>query len=185
MVVDMHTHSENSHDSVCKIEDMYSAQTDNGTEIFAVTDHFDTDSFSNYDVFTPIKTAHETILKFKEKLKGNQQIQRGIEIREGFWHPEICQKVIDMTEYDVIIGSVHIVKYENLSYAYSKIDFSEISKEIIVDYLDVYFDDMLTMIDTMDFDILAHLTCPLRYIKGKYKIDVDISIPTTPMVTPS
>ena len=31
------------------------------------------------------------------------------------------------------------------------------------------------MIETTDFDILAHLTCPLRYIKGKYKIDVDMS----------
>ena len=28
----------------------------------------------------------------------------------------------------------------------------------------------------MDFDILAHLTCPLRYIKGKYGIEVDITV---------
>ena len=31
------------------------------------------------------------------------------------------------------------------------------------------------MIDFADFDILAHLTCPLRYIVGKYKIDIELS----------
>lgn len=52
---DMHTHSEYSHDSVCKTEDMYSAQLKKSTEIFAVTDHFDTASYTDYDVFFPIK----------------------------------------------------------------------------------------------------------------------------------
>ena len=32
---------------------------------------------------------------------------------------------------------------------------------------------MLEMIEGCDFDILAHLTCPLRYINGKYAMDVD------------
>ena len=54
-LADMHTHSENSHDSVCKIEDMLWSQIEKGTKIFAVTDHFDTDSYTRYDVFTPIK----------------------------------------------------------------------------------------------------------------------------------
>ena len=44
-----------------------------------------------------------------------------------------------------------------------------------MDFLDAYFDDMLTMLETTDFDILAHLTCPLRYINGKYNFGIDIS----------
>ena len=36
---DMHTHSVNSHDSVCAIEDMCLMQIKRGTNIFAVTDH--------------------------------------------------------------------------------------------------------------------------------------------------
>lgn len=173
---DMHTHSENSHDSVCLIEDMYKAQTENSTEIFAVTDHFDTASFKDYDVFTPIKNAAKTVENLNEKAKDNELILKGIEISEGFWYPDIMEKAINMLEYDVIIGSVHLVKYKNLTYAYSKIDFSKLTKQTVIEYVDAYFDDMITMINTMDFDILAHLTCPLRYIKGKYNIDIDLGL---------
>lgn len=45
----------------------------------------------------------------------------------------------------------------------------------IVEYLNRFFNDLLTMIDFLDFDILAYLTCPLRYITGKYGIKVDLS----------
>ena len=171
----MHTHSENSHDSVCRIEEMCASQINKGTKIFAVTDHFDTASFMDYDVFTPIKNACETVERLNEANREDALILRGIEISEGFWYPEICEKAINMTDYDVVIGSVHLVKYKDLTYAYSKIEFSALSHETIAEYIDAYFDDVITMIETTDFDILAHLTCPLRYIKGKYKIDVDMS----------
>lgn len=174
LFADMHTHSENSHDSICKTEDMCVSQLNKGTQIFAVTDHFDTASFMNYDVFTPIKKACKTACELSEKYKGELLVLRGIEISEGFWYPEIYKKAICMEEYDVVIGSVHLVRYKDLTYAYSKIDFSSLSNQTITEYIDAYFDDVLTLIKTTDFDILAHLTCPLRYIKGKYKIDVDM-----------
>lgn len=175
LVADMHTHSENSHDSVCKIEDMFISQQARGTKIFAVTDHFDTASFAELDIFTPIKTAYETVRELNEKYGDKYSILSGIEISEGFWYPEVYRKVAEFVPYDVVIGSVHLVKYKELTYAYSKIDFSKLSNETIVEYIDAYFDDMLRMIDTMDFDVLAHLTCPLRYISGKYKITIDMS----------
>ena len=31
------------------------------------------------------------------------------------------------------------------------------------------------MVETNDFDVLAHLTCPLRYLVGKYRRKVDLS----------
>lgn len=172
---DMHTHSENSHDSICKIEDMYFSQIKKGNRIFAVTDHFDTASFDEYDIFTPIKTAVKTVENLNEKYGNENLILSGIEISEGFWHPQSYQKVMDMSEYDVIIGSVHLVKYKDLTCAYSSIDFTKLDKDTIVEYMDAYFDDVLTMTETENFDILAHLTCPIRYIKGKYNIDIDLA----------
>lgn len=171
---DMHTHSEYSHDSVCKTEDMYSAQLKKGTEIFAVTDHFDTASYTDYDVFSPIKKAYETVCRLNEK-HGNENILTGVEISEGFWFPKEAEKVLKLVNYDVVIGSVHLVKYKELTRAYSQIDFSKLPRDTVERYFDAYFDDMLTMLETVDFDILAHLTCPLRYINGKYGIGLDIS----------
>ncbi len=48
-----------------------------------------------------------------------------------------------------------------------------IPKLIFQKCLDKYFDDMISMIEACDFDILAHLTCPLRYINGKYHMNAD------------
>lgn len=175
LIADMHTHSESSHDSVCKIEDMLTAQTEKGTKIFAVTDHFDTASFMQTDIFTPIKTAHTTVKELSRTYGDRALILSGIEIGESFWYPEIYKQAMELVDHDVVIGSVHLVRYADLSYAYSKIDFSTLNKKTVVEYMDAYFDDVLTMIDTADFDILAHLTCPLRYIIGKYKIELDIS----------
>lgn len=169
---DMHTHSENSHDSACKIEDMYIAQRRAGTDIFAVTDHFDTASYTDYDVFSPIIEAHETVEMLKKKYS-DSNILSGIEISEGFWYPEVCKKVLSLVDYDVVIGSVHLVRYENMMGAYSKIDFSALNYDVVVKYIKAYFADMLTMLDRVDFDVLAHLTCPFRYINGKYKRGVD------------
>ena len=174
-IADMHTHSENSHDSVCKIEDMLKAQAEKGTGFFAVTDHFDTYSHMDYDIFTPIQRACDEADRLNRIYNGNPLVLRGFEISEGFWHPEIYNKIMEMTEYDVIIGSVHCVRYKDLTIPYSQIDFSNLSSDALSEYLDAYFDDILTLLDTTDFDILGHLTCPLRYIKGKYKINIDMS----------
>ncbi len=170
---DMHTHSEHSHDSSCKIEDMARANAKLGTGIFAVTDHFDTASHKTYDVFTPIKKGHAEIAELRKKYP-SELILRGIEISEGFRAPEIAKKAREMLDYDVIIGSVHLVRHPRLNYAYSAIDFGALAEEEIYDFLDCYFDDMLTMLEKDDFDILAHLTCPLRYINGKYKRGVSL-----------
>lgn len=172
---DMHTHSEASHDSVCPMEDMAASQLEKGTKIFAVTDHLDTDSYNDYNVLDPIVGSVNAARKLNKKLDGRCTVLSGVEISEGFWHPEIYKKALSSADYDVIIGSVHLVKYSELTRAYSQIDFSRLSETEIADYLDAYFDDISSMLDFADFDILAHLTCPLRYIVGKYGINIDMT----------
>lgn len=174
-MADMHTHSEVSHDSVCKIEEMLQAQLEHGTNIFAVTDHFDTASQKKLAAYAPIEAAHQTIQQLNRAYTDRALVLSGIEIGEGFWHPDVAEKALTLVDYDVVVGSVHLVQYKDLTYAYSCIPFSELTRETVIEYVDAYFDDILTMIDTVDFDILAHLTCPLRYIVGKYKIELDIS----------
>ncbi len=174
-LADMHTHSLHSHDSKCPIEEMVSAQIEKGTRITAVTNHFDTDRYSWYDGFTPIKQCDEEIKALNKKYGNDFLLLSGIEISEGFWHPGVLKKAYEIADFDVIIGSVHQVRYEKYSKAYASCDFSTFSDIEINDFLDRYFDDMLYLLATTDFDILAHLTCPLRYIVGRYKRKVDVS----------
>ena len=78
-----------------------------------------------------------------------------------------------MCSYDAIIGSVHSIDNEKWNIPYARIDFSCWSADELYRFMDIYFDNMNKMLDMLDFDILAHLTCPLRYINGKYGRNID------------
>lgn len=175
MIADMHTHSEHSHDSVCKLDDMCRAQIARGTKVMALTDHFDTASYQAYDVYTPILKGCQEAKNCSERYRGQCEVLAGIEIGEGFWVPKVYEKVRRLYDYDVIIGSVHLVRYRQLRGAYAQIDFGKLTQEELHGYLDAYYEDIRTMLESMDIDILAHLTNPLRYIVGKYHRKVDIS----------
>ena len=172
---DMHTHSENSHDSQCPVEEMVHSQIRQGTQVMAVTDHIDSSYADHYDAFTPIKNAYDTVQEMNEKYGDQITVLSGVEIGEGIWAPEAYKKVSSLCDYDVVLGSVHILMEEGFTDPYAKIDFSEMEDSEIERFLNVYFDDMLTTIDTIDFDILCHLTCPLRYITGKYGRKVELA----------
>ena len=47
-------------------------------------------------------------------------------------------------------------------------------KEDIAEYVNKYFDEVLEMLEKIPCDIMAHLTCPLFYINGKYKRNIDV-----------
>ena len=133
-------------------------------------------SHKDYDIYTPIKNSADTVHALNEKYGGKCLILSGVEISEGFWYKNEYEKIHSLLAYDVILGSVHCVKYKDLEMPYSGIDFSKLTNKQIYSYLDCYFNDMLEMIGTTDFDVLAHMTCPLRYITGEYGINVDLSV---------
>lgn len=172
-VADMHTHSEHSHDSQCKMEDMYNAQMAKGTAHFAVTDHFDVGSGPAEEILSNIKASYDEACRLNEK-HGNECILKGIEISEGIWGREDYKKAIDLLPYDVVIGSVHRVSYKSITDAYSREDFSSLTADELTNFMHKYFADMQEMVRTLDFDILAHLTCPIRYIEGRYKIKLSL-----------
>ena len=131
LFADMHTHSENSHDSCCKIEDMVKAQIKRGSVFFAVTDHFDTDLYGKTDIFTPIKNAATECRRINEIYGSECTALCGVELGEGFWNNDAYRRIIEQEGYDVVLGSIHQVRFENLTEAYARIDFSLLSEETI------------------------------------------------------
>lgn len=179
MLVDMHTHSEYSHDSDCPLEDMHRVQSERGTDMFAVTDHLD--NFLDSDgLLEPIVNANRTADAINARGSG-AVILAGIEIGEGTWNYDRYLQAKHIAEHDVVIGSVHYVHPERINskhdfkQPYSLIDFSKLDRESIDSFLDAYFDDVLEILEKLEFDILAHITCPLRYINGKYHMNVELS----------
>ncbi len=173
ILADMHTHSEHSHDSECPVCDMCKSEIKNKVSIMAVTDHCDILFSKDIDVFTPIKNSYNDADEINKQFD-SIDILKGIEVCETFWYPEETEKALNMLDYDVVIGSVHAVKYKNYTFPFSKINFSEMRIEEISEFMHAYFDDILTMLRKTDIDILAHLTNPLRYINGIYGIGFEL-----------
>ncbi len=170
---DMHVHSKNSHDGKNSVEELAEAALENGVSAFAVTDHCDIQFFIERDVPACTKASVDEAGAAAEKYKGKVEILKGVELGEAFWDEARTKEILSSNDFDVIIGSVHSVRYKTYADPYSTIDFSKMPKEELDAYMNRYFDDVLEMLEKVPCDIMAHLTCPLRYINGKYKLGVD------------
>ena len=172
---DTHMHSHCSHDGSRTVVDMAQAAVQNGLSGICITDHCDIEFCESVDLE---KNASESFAETKEAARAYRDhltVLCGIEIGEALFFPEAAEKMQKLLSYDVILGSVHAVRFPDLTLPYSKIDFSAMRSESIELYLDRYFYDVSEMIDRFDFDVLSHLTCPLRYIVGKYGIETDMA----------
>lgn len=159
-MADCHTHTRFSHDSVAEPAENARAARERGLSHIAFTDHCDVEYCADMDIGTPILHSAAAARE--------QGALAGVEMGEGLWTPSAAKAVLDSADFDIVIGSVHAVRYPNLRMPYSHIDFSAFDDGLLCDYLRVYFADVLELAQAGDFDVLAHLTCPLKYICGVY-----------------
>ncbi len=171
VVCDAHTHSEHSHDSICKISDMARCAKSKGTTLVAVTDHCDIGFYEIQDVETAISDSVSDAKKHNAELQ-DIEILSGVEIGEGFWNKALARKIVKQNDCDIVIGSIHTVRFEGCTMPYSLVDFGKTERETVEKYIDKYFDDVLTMLNETDLDVLAHLTCLFRYTNGKYGLNI-------------
>lgn len=171
---DLHVHTNNSHDSRQTIDEVCLSAISGGLQGVAITDHADIWIYEEADTYRKIqestRQAHEAAEKYKDLLK----VLVGVEMGESLYRPECAKELIGMTEYDVILASVHGLVFEDWAYYFSQIDFGpQEPEEKILRYLKQYYSDVYEMARYADFDVLCHLTCPLRYINGKYGRGID------------
>ncbi len=173
---DFHMHSDNSLDGRQTVDDACRAAVEKGLTGIAITDHADICFFEKDDTINRFKKLISDINIAKDKYRGRLEIYTGIEMAEYLTNAKGAEDTLALTDYDVVLGSIHTVYFEDIDDSYSRIDFSAMPKEKITAFIDLYFDKILEMIYKTDFDILTHLTCPLRYINGKYSRGIDIWI---------
>lgn len=171
---DFHMHSDNSLDGRQSVDDACRAAIEKGLSGIAITDHADICFFEKDDTINRFKKCISDIQEAKAKYGDSLEIFTGIEMAEYLTNVNGAEQTLSLAEYDVVLGSIHTVYFQDIDDSYSRIDFSTMPKEKITSFIDLYFDKMLEMLYETDFDILTHLTCPLRYINGKYKRDIDI-----------
>ena len=174
MLFDCHCHTPNSHDANTNLQDICQNAIEKGIAGVAFTDHCDLEYAHEKDVFSCILKSVADANAMQKAFAGRLQVFRGVEICEFIYNPEAARKAITMADYDVILGSIHSVRFGELRDPFVYIDFSQFCEAQIPAYLQAYFKDMLETVQNFDFDILCHFTIPLRYICGKYGYNVNM-----------
>lgn len=167
-IIDMHTHSDNSFDGNHSCVMLCEGAMNNGGIALAITDHLDIDS-KDYDVRA--FTTNQFVETFSAKMtfKHKINVMQGIELGQGIYRKELSEKILNDFKYDFVLGSIHNLEdMEDFYFLdYNNYDVDELMRR--------YFEAVLELAEWDKTDSVAHLTYPLRYIKGNYNIDVDIN----------
>lgn len=168
-IIDMHTHTDNSFDGNHSPVYLCEAACNKGLRAIAFTDHCEVDAF-NADSERNVRQAFFEIAKARSAFTGKILVLNGIELGQPAYDIPTAEKILASQKFDIVIGSVHNLRNKQDFYYiedFSKIDVKAELKE--------YFNEILTMLEWGNFDILAHLTYPFRYLYSRNNIRVDIN----------
>lgn len=171
MYFDTHTHTKHSCDAQKEPEDAIISAIDKGLSGIAITDHSDLRLFEMYNIPHEIPESCKEADRLAEKYKGKTEVFSGIEISDAAI-PEYknrLERAFSFYDYDIVLGSVHIVDLNGKTCEFSSADFSSVDMETINKLMDVYFEYMLKTVYENSFSALCHVTYALRYINGAYK----------------
>ena len=173
---DCHVHTERSPDSTQPLDEICETAIARGLTGIAVTDHAEIWHLEDQDVFRQTAAsaadARAAAVRYGDRLR----VSTGVEIAEAQDDPETAAKILALADFDVVLGSCHSVAYLDWppTRFYDRVPFDALSDELLTGFLDLYFQRILHIAEEDDIDVLAHLTCPLRYIVGRYHRTVDL-----------
>lgn len=175
IICDTHVHSDNSFDGESSVSEICEAAVKNGINTVIITDHMEAPEIRLGDK-SVYGNAKKSIAKSvsdveenSEKYKGRLKLLKGMELGEPMHVPKLTKKALEIADFDFILASVHNLKDEEDFY------YLEYNENNFESLLDRYFDEILDTAQNADFDSLAHLTYPLRYIYERTDIKPDLN----------
>lgn len=179
-MIDCHTHSAYSPDAKDSAEKMVLKAEQLGLEKYAVTDHCDVNFWNritdentvDFDMYGSGDYALQSIEKVSQMKKNHPILLCGIELGQPLQNIEKAEIIANDSRLDFIIGSQHMNKNENDFYY---LQYDKTDRNMLDRLMHDYFIQVLEMCRWGKFQILGHLTYPLRYICGEYGIEIDLS----------
>lgn len=168
--IDLHVHTDNSPDGNHSAMFMCERAEMNDLRAIAFCDHCEVDSFYEEHYDKRIRQAYYEMAKSQSAFTGKILVIKGIELAQPHYVPSLAKEILTKYSYDEVIGSVHNLRGKQDFYFMES--FTENDAKLL---FDEYLDEMLLMLEWGDFDILAHLTYPLRYFFSKSQISIDIN----------
>lgn len=144
---------------------MARSAAEHGLSGITITDHCNIGTFISDNAYARIKNSVSDALEARRLFRGALEIGVGIEIGEAIWNRAYSDRILASADFDAILASVHCLKNVPQGGGHlARIDFSQLSDDEISHILDIYYADVLKTAAECTFDILSHLTLPLRYI---------------------
>ncbi|MEG2396543.1 MAG: histidinol-phosphatase HisJ family protein [Oscillospiraceae bacterium] len=168
--IDLHVHTDNSPDGnhsamfICEKAEMGELRA------IAFCDHCEVDSFYEESYDKRIRQAYFEMVKAQSAFRGKVVVLRGIELAQPHYLPELANDILSKYKYDQVIGSIHNLREKQDFYFIES--FTKNEAELL---FNEYLDEILNMLEWGDFDVLAHLTYPLRYFFAKSQISIDVN----------
>ncbi len=172
---DMHTHTTCSHDAHQTPEELCRAALDAGLAGVAITDHLDT--AKGWPV-TNIENSVQNAADMAAAYAGQLRVLRGVEISDELWYPDDAHRVRGTLPFDVVLASAHGFCRDGqvLYLSQEPFDAAHYTDAQLAAFLRQYMLDLLATARDTDYDILAHLDYPLRYINGKHHRGLDLAV---------
>lgn len=158
-IIDLHTHTDNSPDGNHSCSYMAETAESNGVKCVAFTDHCEVDAFYKEEYDRRVVQSYFEVSKVKSAFNGKIEVLRGIELAQPHYDPTLASEIITGRNYDVVIGSIHNLRGKEDFYYMKSFD-----GICIEDMMNEYFDELIAMLEWGNFDVLAHITYPFRYI---------------------
>ncbi len=172
MLIDCHNHTEFSIDANYTVLEMVNAAVKMGIEVFAITDHCDVDEFEKNNLAVTIPSS----VKATEAARASTPIKllTGVELGQPLKNKEKAEYVLNNYNFDFVIGSIHSTKDEK---DFFWMDYASMTDSEIELILETYYKEVYDLAKWNEFDSLAHITYPYRYIiNAKAKRDININI---------
>ena len=170
-IVDLHVHTDNSFDGNHSATFFCEQAEFMDLRALAFTDHCEVDQFEGDPTYEKrIFQAFFEIAKVRSAFRGKLLVLNGIELGQPAYDIETANKIINSHDYDQILGSVHNLRGGDDFYFMENLTLPEAEK-----LLKEYFDALIEMLHWGNFDVLAHLTYPLRYFYSKSNLGIDLN----------
>lgn len=169
MRMDQHIHSDNSPDAEHSVTELCISAIEKKLDVIAITDHCEIDRFEQDNYARAVRQSFFDVLKASDVFAGRLEILRGIELGNANSDWELAREVTRTHPYDLVLGSLHHIQGVD---DFAFLDYKKLDSESL---LASYYEELLHMVEWGQFDVLAHLTYPLRYINGEQKQNIDIT----------
>ena len=170
-IVDLHVHTDNSFDGnhsatfFCEKAEMMDLRA------VAFTDHCEVDQYRSDDNYEKrMFQAFFEVSKVRSAFRGKLLILNGIELGQPAYDIPTANEIVSRYDYDHVLGSVHNLRGGEDFYFMKNLSMNDANK-----LLKQYFDEIIEMLKWGKFDVLAHLTYPLRYFYSQSNLDIDLN----------